>query len=228
MSIIATAVKHLMAAGVTGEALLAAIADMEAQVRLEPKERSSGAIRQERYRRNKASQVTECDASDVTPPLSPSPLLSPHTPQITPHPHTPVNNKPARGTRLPVDWQPKPLSDECQAIASRWQAGVLERELSKFRDWAASASGPNAVKKDWDAAWRNWIRNAEERHGTANRTNRENTSAGQRPAKPVDGFTAALRRVANGPVSSDGRGVPSLGRMGGDSPNYLPPPGDVR
>lgn len=33
MSIIATAVRHLMAAGVTGEALVAAIADMEAQVR---------------------------------------------------------------------------------------------------------------------------------------------------------------------------------------------------
>ena len=37
MSVIATAVKHLMAAGVTGEALLAAIEEMEAQVRAEPK-----------------------------------------------------------------------------------------------------------------------------------------------------------------------------------------------
>lgn len=50
MSVIATAVKHLMAAGVTGETLLAAIEEMEAQVRAEPKPRSSAAIRQERYR----------------------------------------------------------------------------------------------------------------------------------------------------------------------------------
>ena len=68
MSIIATAVRHLMAAGVTGEALLAAIAELEEQVRAEPKPRSAGAIRQERYRRNKASQVTECDAGDAQPP----------------------------------------------------------------------------------------------------------------------------------------------------------------
>lgn len=49
-----------------------------------PKTRSAGAIRQERYRRNKASQVTECDSGDdlsspegssPTPP-SPKPLQS--------------------------------------------------------------------------------------------------------------------------------------------------------
>ncbi len=57
MSVIATAVRHLMAAGVTGEALFAAIAELEADIRAEPKPRSAGAIRQERYRRNKASLV---------------------------------------------------------------------------------------------------------------------------------------------------------------------------
>lgn len=88
MSVIATAVRHLMAAGVTGEALLDAIAEMEAQIRAEPKPRSSGAIRQERYRRNKASQSVTCDVSDVSPSLSPAPFLSPHTPQTNPHPHT--------------------------------------------------------------------------------------------------------------------------------------------
>lgn len=56
MSVIATAVKHLLAAGVTGDALVAAIADMEASMDT----RSSAAKRQARYRDNldkKASQT---------------------------------------------------------------------------------------------------------------------------------------------------------------------------
>ena len=57
MSVIATAVRHLMAAGVTGEALLTAIAEMEAELTPPAKVRTPGAIRQERYReRHKASQ----------------------------------------------------------------------------------------------------------------------------------------------------------------------------
>lgn len=85
MSVIAAAVRHLMAAGVTGDALLAAIADLEAEVRAEPKPRSSGAIRQERYRRNKASQVT-----DVTESVTPPPLSRPPNENISnPPTHTP-------------------------------------------------------------------------------------------------------------------------------------------
>lgn len=94
MSVIATAVRHLMAAGVTGEALLIAIEEMEAEVRAEPKPRSAAALRQERYRHNKASRVTESDACDVTPPC-PRPL-SPQTPQ-TPTPIPPDITTRARG-----------------------------------------------------------------------------------------------------------------------------------
>ena len=51
---IAIAVKHLLAAGVTGDALVTAIAEMEAAM-LPVDTRSKGAIRQARYRENKAS-----------------------------------------------------------------------------------------------------------------------------------------------------------------------------
>lgn len=95
MSIIATAVKHLLAAGVTGDALVQAIADMEANAPAAvPAGPSKGALRTRLYReRHKASQSVTCDESDVKashgvtdPAPSPLPLLSPQTPQITPTP----------------------------------------------------------------------------------------------------------------------------------------------
>lgn len=92
MSVIATAVKHLLAAGVTGEALVEAIAEMEADVRAEPKARSAGAIRQERYRekrRNEASQTSltvTCDESDVSPSLSRPPNENNSNPPTHTHP----------------------------------------------------------------------------------------------------------------------------------------------
>jgi hypothetical protein len=89
MSLIATAVKHMMAAGMDADAICAAVADMEASIDT----RSTAAQRQARYReRNKASQsVTQ--RNDVT--LNPSPLIPPLkappdplkiTPPISPHP----------------------------------------------------------------------------------------------------------------------------------------------
>jgi len=48
-----------------------------------------------------------------------------------------------------------------EAVKS-WPDGAVDRELGRFRDWAASATGPNAVKSDWQAAWRNWLRKAED------------------------------------------------------------------
>lgn len=63
MSTIATALKHMLAADMPHDAIVAAVAEMEAGA---PKVRTAGALRQERYRRNKASQVTKSDACDVT------------------------------------------------------------------------------------------------------------------------------------------------------------------
>ena len=48
-----------------------------------------------------------------------------------------------------------------------WAEGVgltvnLETETSKFVDYWVAESGPKAVKRDWVAAWRNWMRRAQE------------------------------------------------------------------
>ena len=59
MSVIAQAVKHLLAAGVTGDALVAAIEDMEAADANEP---SNGAVRQGRYRRRLGVSLEEWES----------------------------------------------------------------------------------------------------------------------------------------------------------------------
>jgi hypothetical protein len=59
----------------------------------------------------------------------------------------------SRGTRLPLDWKPRPEDGEDQ------------KELEKFRDYWMAVSGQKGVKRDWDATWRNWLRNAKDWSG---------------------------------------------------------------
>lgn len=94
MSLIATAVKHLIAAGVTGDALLTAIAEMEAQVRAEPKQRSAGAERQARYaarKRQEASEMTLSDDNDGSDALASVPSLPRLPNENNSNPSTPTH-----------------------------------------------------------------------------------------------------------------------------------------
>lgn len=100
MSIIATAVRHLMAAGVTGDALIAAIADMEAE---QPKDaaaekrrawdRQRKAEQRERDRLSTGLPPESADNADETPTLD----KSPQTPKINPTPREHTHRAPARG-----------------------------------------------------------------------------------------------------------------------------------
>lgn len=169
MSIIATAVRHLIAAGVSGDDLVRAISDMEAELTPRTPLRSKGAIRQERYReRNKTSQSVTSDDSDASPDKE----SFPQTPFKETNPLTLQNPlKGEKGSRsrvahrLPPSWQPKPLGEGTGAAEAadrrgdKWVAGQLER----FRNHWFSASGANARKADWDAAWRNWLVSGDER-----------------------------------------------------------------
>ncbi|RPA65781.1 hypothetical protein EF294_03325 [Gordonia oryzae] len=63
-----------------------------------------------------------------------------------------------RGTRLPEGWMP-----DQSVIAQMRQERPdvdLQAEHRKFADHWKAATGKNATKRDWDATWRNWIRNA--------------------------------------------------------------------
>lgn len=75
MSVIASALNHMLAAGMPVDAIVAAVAAMEAEIAAAPRPRSAGAIRTERYRLNKASHASQsvtCDDSDAAVTLTPS------------------------------------------------------------------------------------------------------------------------------------------------------------
>lgn len=61
--------------------------------------------------------------------------------------------------RLPADWKPK--EESVAAMVEHFPWVDVKLETHKFRDYWASAT-KSALKKDWDAAWRNWIRRAAE------------------------------------------------------------------
>jgi hypothetical protein len=58
--------------------------------------------------------------------------------------------------RLPTEFE---LTEARMEIA-RAEKADPQREFAKFRDHWCAASGANARKHDWDAAWRNWCRKA--------------------------------------------------------------------
>lgn len=99
MSLIATAVKHMIAAGMDADAIVAAVADMEAEI---TPTKSKGAERQARYReRNKTSQSVTSDDSDANPsPLCPP--LDKETPPTPPKEINPPPISPQPFPRLPI------------------------------------------------------------------------------------------------------------------------------
>jgi hypothetical protein len=77
--------------------------------------------------------------------------------------------KPAKrnGSRLPDDWRPTP---ELIAAARAERPDIdLRMETAKFRDHWHAKTGRDATKLDWDATYRNWIRNARSPNGFAQR-----------------------------------------------------------
>jgi hypothetical protein len=96
---IAVAVKHMLAAGMDADAIVAAIAEMESQ----PKPRSKGAERTRRWRENMASQNVTCDAGDVCDEGVSPDKESPQTPKkIT---SSPIPFSDPKGSSFPTKSQ---------------------------------------------------------------------------------------------------------------------------
>lgn len=70
-------------------------------------------------------------------------------------------NLSTKSARLQEDFK---VSEKAwETMAEHFPQVDLKLETYAFKDYWASASGSNASKKDWDAAWRNWIRNSYKR-----------------------------------------------------------------
>ena len=74
-----------------------------------------------------------------------------------------------RGSRLPADWQPE---EKLLAWAMKERTDLdMQKVIDSFTDYWISKTGSAATKLDWDATFRNWVRNEK-----SNRTTRHGTS----------------------------------------------------
>lgn len=71
--------------------------------------------------------------------------------------------KAKRASRLPENWLPSQATVEKMMTELRAGDTALHREHLKFMDYFLSAPGQKGVKVDWDRAWCNWMRTADER-----------------------------------------------------------------
>jgi len=79
-----------------------------------------------------------------------------------------------RASRLSIDWKPD---------ASLNQDSF---ELAKFRDYWIAKAGKDAVKLDWDATWRNWLRKAGKPIAKQESFSHRPVMTQKRPVEPVD------------------------------------------
>ena len=78
-------------------------------------------------------------------------------------PITIVEAKQSRGTRLPKDWTP---SEEQIAFCKEHRKELHPMVVAdSFRDYWVAQAGAKGVKLDWDATWRNWVRNQRSVYG---------------------------------------------------------------
>lgn len=116
----------------------------------------------------------------------------------------------ARGTRISENWAPTP-KDYAYASSKGVTPEEINNEAERFRNHWVSAIGKGSTKRDWSAAWRNWIigqygiverkRQAAERAASHSRRNGGKLSAFER-------LDQRLAEAANGhqPRFDDERG----------------------
>lgn len=69
----------------------------------------------------------------------------------------PKGSSQKRGSRIQESWQlPKAWGE--WAVAEGMDELAVRREADKFRDYYLSAHSSKAVRSNWQAVWRNWVR----------------------------------------------------------------------
>jgi hypothetical protein len=110
--------------------------------------------------RNSAESAESADTpSPLVPPLEVSPRPLSKTPPIIPPTSTGLGAGASRGSRLPETFLPSLETLDTGRKRGLTDADLTD-ELEKFRDWANAATGQVSIKRDWQAAFRNWIKRA--------------------------------------------------------------------
>lgn len=72
----------------------------------------------------------------------------------------------AKASRLPNDWKlPKAWGEWAQKERPAWTADQIRQVADKFRDHWIGIGGQKGTKLDWEATWRNWVRNEGDQKG---------------------------------------------------------------
>lgn len=163
---ITSAIKKMVAKGLTYEQALIAAEVFEEEVPA----RSAGAIRQERYRRNVASQSVTRDAGDASSPdkeVPPAPPeeINPNYPPIVP----PLRERFANPSIiLQAETDPvtaKAFADHCQQRKPRLTAQSAEGMVRVLRAVREQGGDPTAalqlaMQRGWATFDVDWLRNA--------------------------------------------------------------------
>ena len=72
--------------------------------------------------------------------------------------YAPPAAPPARGTRLPADWWPTEATEGW--VMDEHPHVCFDDQLAAFRDYWTAKPGKDGRKLDWEATFRNWIRNS--------------------------------------------------------------------
>jgi hypothetical protein len=162
-------------------------------------DKEANRARQKRWRDRQRNAVTNGVTDTVTngvsngTPSRPVPTVLPTEVQEPPSSlrSEPPRPKSKRGSRLPEGWTPNPkLVEEMEAECP----GVdLRSEHRSFTDHWKSQPGSKALKLDWDATWRNWMRRARTSRGPNLRA---------APRSTTDDRMAAVQQLRSTPRTS--------------------------
>lgn len=179
---------------------------------MEKKADPTNAERQARYREKRAAAKGNALHNGVTPPND----KGSNPPEDSPSEAKASLPRRGKSARLPDDWEPEPLTGKTAEMVAAWPVGMIERELSKFKDYWKSASGRRAAKPDWQAAWRFWLTNADDWKPKNGQSQQRNG-----PASTIDAVQRAIELTGGAP------GCDAPRTFGGDS-RIGPVPDPVR
>ena len=114
-----------------------------------------GGLKSAELRRSKSEANVKQNSSKTQAKVKQNP---------TPDPTRPDPTSPSKdgesASRIP---QTFPITDSMISWAAEANLKInLETETAKFIDYWTAESGPKASKRDWVAAWRNWMRRAQD------------------------------------------------------------------
>jgi uncharacterized protein YdaU (DUF1376 family) len=89
---------------------------------------------------------------------------------------------------LPADWGK-------WAVSEGWAESVVRSEAEKFRDYWIGVGGQKGAKLDWQATWRNWMRNSKKPQFSAINGG-QNGQPANKSQRRMDAFIAGAARTS--------------------------------